>query len=134
MSFIRTLTRQKLLAIFLAAIGVGLFVAGLFMWTSVFSGRSRVDDVITRGYLHCGISGALRGFSLIENDAPRFIDEPDSYADVQGIDADFCRAVAIALFGTDENRIAFRKLDLVGRLDVVAAGEVDLLMHNTTWT
>jgi len=134
MNTLRNLTRQKLLAIFLSVMGLGLLIAGLFTWTSSLRSRSRVDDVIARGYLRCGVSGELRGFSWIEDGTQPFANEPESYVDAQGIDADFCRAVAIALFGTAEKRVAFRDMNLVGRLDVVAAGEIDLMMHNTTWT
>ncbi|MGB5950819.1 MAG: hypothetical protein WBG82_16000, partial [Parvibaculum sp.] len=47
-----------------------------------------LETVHARGYLQCGVSQGLPGFS-----------NPDDRGNWAGIDADFCRAVAAAVFG-----------------------------------
>ena len=49
-------------------------------------GSSRIDTIVSRGKLICGISGELPGFS--------FVDEKGKYS---GLDVDVCRAVAAAM-------------------------------------
>src|SRR4030088_1190979 len=46
-----------------------------------------LDDVKKRGMLNCGANGQLPGFGL-----------PDAQGNWTGIDVDFCRAVAAAIF------------------------------------
>ena len=50
-----------------------------------------------------------------------------------GFDADYCRAVAAALFG-DAGAVVFTPLTAAERFTAVQTGEVDVLMRNTTWT
>ena len=83
---------------------------------------NRLDIVKQRGYLICGISGEIPGFS--------FVDFNGRYA---GIDVDFCRAVASALFD-DPDKVKFRELNVDNRFDALKSGEIDLLSRNTTTT
>jgi general L-amino acid transport system substrate-binding protein len=50
-----------------------------------------------------------------------------------GFDADYCRAVAAALFG-DADAVEFSPLTAAERFTAVQTGAVDVLMRNTTWT
>ncbi len=86
------------------------------------SGNSRLDLVKKRGYLICGINGKLPGFSFVNSDG--------NYA---GIDVDFCRAIAAALFD-DPRKVRFRDLTVEERFSVLKSGEIDLLSRNTTQT
>ena len=91
--------------------------------TSEDSGSSsRLNTVKARGNLVCGVNGQLPGFS--------FVDENGEYS---GLDVDFCRAVAAALFD-DPTKVEFRDLGAQERFVAVQSGEVDLLSRNTTWT
>ncbi|MEM8832376.1 MAG: amino acid ABC transporter substrate-binding protein [Cyanobacteria bacterium P01_G01_bin.19] len=83
---------------------------------------NRLDIVRQRGYLICGVSGKIPGFS--------FVDFNGEYA---GIDVDFCRAVAAALFD-DPEKVEFRELSVEERFDALKSGEIDLLSRNTTKT
>ncbi|MCC0178798.1 amino acid ABC transporter substrate-binding protein [Waterburya agarophytonicola K14] len=83
---------------------------------------NRLDVVKQRGYLICGISGEIPGFS--------FVDFNSRYA---GIDVDFCRAVASALFD-DPEKVEFRELGTEERFSALKSGEIDLLSRNTTQT
>ncbi len=78
--------------------------------------------VQARGTLKCGISGSLPGFSEIQ---------PDGTA--VGFDADYCRAIAAAVLG-DANAVEFTPLTAAERFDVLKAGEIDVLVRNTTYT
>jgi general L-amino acid transport system substrate-binding protein len=75
-----------------------------------------------RDVLKCGVSGALPGFSETQ---------PDGTA--TGFDADYCRAIAAAVLG-DATKVEFRPLTAAERFDVLKAGEIDVLVRNTTYT
>ncbi len=85
-------------------------------------GGSVLETVKARGTLNCGVSGAAVAFSFTQADGS-----------VTGIDADYCRAVAAAVLG-DANAVNFVALTAAERFTAVAAGDVDLLMRNSTWT
>lgn len=86
------------------------------------SGASRLDTVIERGELVCGVDGGIPGFSFV-----------DSSGEYSGLDVDICKAVAAALFG-DATKVQYRNLDSTERFTALAGGEVDMLSRNTTWT
>lgn len=75
-----------------------------------------------RGYLQCGVSQGLPGFS-----------NPDDKGNWTGIDVDLCRAVAAAIFG-DDSKVKYRPLSAKDRFTALQSGEIDILSRNTTWT
>ena len=81
-----------------------------------------LDTVLDRGELHCGVSGAAVAFSETQPDGSQ-----------TGFDADYCRAVAAALFG-DAEAVVFSPLTAAERFTAVQTGAIDVLMRNTTWT
>ena len=83
---------------------------------------SRLDAVLERGTLVCGVDGGIPGFS--------FVDESGTYS---GLDVDVCKAVAAALFD-DPEAVEYRRLDSTERFTALSGGEVDMLSRNTTWT
>lgn len=84
--------------------------------------NSLLDLVTSRGNLVCGVHGQLPGFS--------FVDENGKYS---GLDVDFCRAIAAALFDNPD-QVVFRDLNTQDRFTALQSGEVDVLSRNTTWT
>ncbi|MEL6489442.1 MAG: amino acid ABC transporter substrate-binding protein [Cyanobacteria bacterium J06634_6] len=84
-------------------------------------GPSRLQTVLDRGSLVCGVDGGIPGFSFVED---------GEYA---GIDVDVCKAVAAALFD-DPTAVEYRDLDSTERFEALKGGEVDMLARNTTWT
>ncbi len=88
----------------------------------VAEGGSVLDAVIARGTLNCGVSGAAVAFSYTQADGS-----------MEGIDADYCRAVAAAVLG-DANAVEFTSLTAAERFTAVQTGAVDVLMRNSTWT
>tara|TARA_R110000824_G_scaffold155226_2_gene327621 strand:- start:42297 stop:43400 length:1104 start_codon:yes stop_codon:yes gene_type:complete len=84
--------------------------------------EATLDLVRTRGYLQCGVSQGLPGFS-----------NPNERGEWSGIDVDFCKAVAAAVFG-DPQKVKYRPLSAKDRFTALQSGEIDLLSRNTTWT
>jgi general L-amino acid transport system substrate-binding protein len=81
-----------------------------------------LDGIKARGWLRCGVSEGIPGFS-----------DRDPAGGWQGLDADFCRAVAAATLG-DPSRVKFVPLKSTSRFPALAANQIDLLLRNTTWT
>ena len=86
------------------------------------AGAGTLSEVRSRGELRCGVNTGLAGFAA-----------PDDAGQWRGIDADFCRAVAAAIFGSGE-KVKFVPLNAKERFTALQSGEVDLLSRNTTWT
>jgi general L-amino acid transport system substrate-binding protein len=84
---------------------------------------NRLQTVKDRGTLICGVNGSLAGFSVLDATTNTW----------SGFDADFCRAVAAAVFG-DASKVEFRALSAGERSTALQAGDVDVLIRNTTWT
>jgi len=83
---------------------------------------STLDDVKAKGFVQCGVSQGLPGFS-----------NPDQQGKWTGIDVDVCRAIAAAIFG-DANKVKYSPLSAKERFTALQSGEVDVLSRNTTWT
>jgi general L-amino acid transport system substrate-binding protein len=81
-----------------------------------------LDDVKAKGHIQCGVSQGLIGFS-----------QPDDANRWTGLDVDFCRAVAAAIFN-DPEAVRFTPLTAKDRFTALQSGEVDVLSRNTTWT
>jgi general L-amino acid transport system substrate-binding protein len=81
-----------------------------------------LKSVKDRGMLNCGANGTLAGFGL-----------PDAQGNWHGLDVDFCRAVASAIFD-DPKKVKFVPLSAKDRFTALQSGEVDILARNTTWT
>jgi general L-amino acid transport system substrate-binding protein len=86
------------------------------------AGGARLQTVLDRGNLICGVHGTFQGFGFL-----------DSAGAWSGFDVDFCRAWAAALFN-DANAVEFRALSADARFTALQSGEVDVLSRNSTWT
>ncbi|MEM6464043.1 MAG: amino acid ABC transporter substrate-binding protein [Pseudomonadota bacterium] len=98
---------------------VGTAVIGL---TAGTASATTLDDVKGKDSVQCGVSQGLPGFS-----------NPDQDGNWTGLDVDFCRAVAAAVFG-DPSKVKFTPLSAKERFTALQSGDVDLLSRNTTWT
>ncbi len=83
---------------------------------------STLEDVKAKGFVQCGVSQGLPGFS-----------NPDSSGNWSGLDVDVCRAMAAAIFG-DASAVKFTPLSAKERFTALSTGEIDVLSRNTTWT
>ncbi|PTQ71701.1 amino acid ABC transporter substrate-binding protein [Pseudomonas sp. GV071] len=81
-----------------------------------------LDKVKKQGFVQCGVSDGLPGFSV-----------PDAKGNYQGIDVDICRGVAAAVLG-DASKVKYSPLTAKERFTAIQSGEVDMLSRNTTWT
>ncbi len=80
-----------------------------------------LDDVKQKGFVQCGVSQGLKGFS-----------SPDDKGGWTGIDVDVCRAVAAAIFA-DPQKVKYTPLSAKERFTALQSGEIDVLSRNTTW-
>jgi general L-amino acid transport system substrate-binding protein len=83
---------------------------------------STLDTVKQRGQLVCGVNPGLAGFGL-----------PDDKGVYKGLDIDECRALAAAIFG-DPDKVKYLPINAKDRPTILASGEIDVLIRNTTWT
>ncbi len=83
---------------------------------------STLDAVKKKGFVQCGVSTGLPGFS-----------SADDKGNWKGLDVDVCRAVAAAVFG-DAGKVKFSPLTAKERFTALQSGEIDMLSRNTTWT
>jgi general L-amino acid transport system substrate-binding protein len=81
-----------------------------------------LDAVRARGQLVCGSNPGLAGFAL-----------PDDHGVYKGLDVDECRAIAAAIFG-DPEKVKYLPINAKDRPTILASGEIDVLIRNTTWT
>jgi general L-amino acid transport system substrate-binding protein len=81
-----------------------------------------LDQVKARGQLICGSGTGLAGFGL-----------PDDQGVWKGLDVDECRAIAAAIFN-DPTKVKFLPINAKDRPTILASGEIDVLIRNTTWT
>lgn len=81
-----------------------------------------LDDIKKKGFVQCGVSQGLPGFS-----------NPDTSGNWEGIDVDLCRALAAAVLG-DAAKVKYSPLSAKERFTALQSGEVDVLSRNTTWT
>ncbi len=99
---------------------LSVFAAAAFVSSAVTAGT--LDDVKKKGFIQCGVSQGLPGFS-----------NPDSSGNWTGIDVDVCRAVAAATLG-DASKVKYSPLSNKERFTALQSGEIDMLSRNTTWT
>jgi general L-amino acid transport system substrate-binding protein len=86
------------------------------------AGAGTLDTVKQRGVLNCGANGQVAGFGL-----------PDAQGNWTGLDVDYCRAIAAAIFN-DATKVKFVALTANNRFPALQSGDVDVLVRNTTWT
>ena len=90
--------------------------------TEALAGRD-LDAIKQRGTLRCGVQGPSNpGFGV-----------PNAQGQWQGFNVEICRAVAITIFN-DPTKVDFVPVTTQSRFPALAAGEVDILSNNSTWT
>jgi general L-amino acid transport system substrate-binding protein len=90
--------------------------------TAASAQTSTLAQVKARGMLNCGSNTGLAGFGV-----------PDGTGQWSGLDVDYCRAIAAAIFN-DPTKVKFIPLSSKDRFTALQSGEVDLLARNSTWT
>lgn len=90
--------------------------------TQALAADSTLDKVKKQGFLTCGVSTGLPGFS-----------NPNSKGEWEGIDVEYCQALAAAVLG-DKTKVKYVPLTAKERFTALQSGEIDVLSRNTTWT
>ena len=80
-----------------------------------------LSRIKTKGILRCGVSDGILGFS-----------SKDLNGRWSGMDVDFCRALLPPCWGT--GKATFVSLATSARFSSLKAGEINILVRNTTWT
>jgi general L-amino acid transport system substrate-binding protein len=105
---------KKILTTLAAAAALGAVATGASAGT--------LETVKQKGVLTCGSNTGLAGFGL-----------PDDKGNWTGLDVDYCRAIAAAIF-SDPTKVKFVPLNAKDRFTALQSGEVDVLARNGTWT
>lgn len=101
---------------------LGSAVAAALGLSAATASAATLDDVQAKGSIQCGVSQGLPGFS-----------NTDDAGNWTGLDVDFCRAMAAAIFD-DADAVRYTPLSAKERFTALQSGEVDVLSRNTTWT
>ena len=104
----------------IASVAFGLVAAGIAATGA--SAQATLNSVKQKGSLVCGSNTGLAGFGL-----------PDAQGNWTGLDVEFCRAMAAAIFD-DPNKVRFIPLSAKDRFTALQSGEVDVLARNSTAT
>ncbi len=99
-----------------------LFGLCLALGATSWARADTLQTVRQRGFLKCGVSQGLPGFSTVDKDGHWF-----------GIDVDLCRAIAAAVLG-DQAKVKYTPLSAKERFTALQSGEIDVLSRNTSWT
>ncbi|WP_370931947.1 amino acid ABC transporter substrate-binding protein [Bartonella sp. DGB1] len=102
-----------------------IIVSAIFLLLTLYSANvnaGTLENVKARGYLLCGVSSGVAGFSI-----------PDQQSRWQGIDVDYCRAVASAIFN-DPDKVRFVALTPKEKYPALSSKQIDMLARNSTWT
>lgn len=109
---------KAILSIALAA-GLGVSATAAMAQTTA---SATLDAVKAKGYVQCGVTGGVPGFSA-----------PDANNNWTGLEVDYCRALAAAIFNNPDN-VRYTPLTSQERFTALSAGEIDVLSRTTTWT
>jgi len=95
---------------------------GFAFLTGAANAGPTLDGIRQKGFIQCGANTGLAGFGT-----------PDSAGNWTGLDVDYCRAFAAAVFG-DPTKVRFTPLSAQQRFTALQSGEVDVLARNSTST
>ncbi len=94
----------------------------LFFLISLTTRANTIELIKERGFLNCGVSEGLTGFST-----------PNAKGEWSGFDVDICKAVAVSLFN-DTSKVKYLPTSLKNRFSHLEEGKIDLLSRNTSRT
>ena len=105
-----------------AAFAVGSMMVAAMVAAGTAQAGPTLDKVKANGVVTCGVSTGVAGFSLA-----------DAQGKYTGLDVDFCKQVAAAIFG-NADKVKYVPLSAQQRFTALQSGEVDILARNTTVT
>jgi len=100
-----------------------ILIVALAVLQSVSTAQAdKLDDVKAKGFVQCGVTEGVAGFSKVGADN-----------DWAGLDVDYCRAIAAAIFN-DPKAVRFTATTTTDRWQALSSGLVDVLARTSTWT
>jgi general L-amino acid transport system substrate-binding protein len=115
------MTRRFSRVVFAAAMAAGLVGATSASWAQEVKSAT-LDAVKKRGQLICGVDTGIPGFAF-----------QDAAGKWQGLDVDYCRAIAAAVLG-DSEKVKYVGTTSKVRFSVLQSGEIDVLIRDSTHT
>lgn len=98
-----------------------VLAAAVVLTTSIdVRAESRLQRVRARGYLVCGVEAGVAGFATV-----------DAQGRYSGLDVDMCRAVAAAIFGSDQK---IRYVETATLDQFLASNDIDIVSRRLTWS
>ncbi len=82
--------------------------------------QSRLQRIRDRGFLSCGVSAGVAGFATV-----------DTLGHYSGLDVDVCRAVAAAIFGSDQK---VRYVETPTLEQFLSSNDIDVVSRRLTWS
>jgi general L-amino acid transport system substrate-binding protein len=101
---------------------LGLAIVAMLGLTVGAAQADTLADIKARGYLLCGVTEGTPGFAVA-----------DANNEWVGLDVDYCRAVASAIFN-DPKAVRFTPTTSENRWQTLSSGEIDVLSRTSTWT
>jgi general L-amino acid transport system substrate-binding protein len=105
-----------------AATAIASIVHGISAFAQIDSHSGVLDRALKRGVLACGVSGELQGFAQV-----------DDAGEWRGLDVDFCRALAAAVFD-DPTKMKVVPIAAKERVAALQSGAIDVLARGAPWT
>ena len=84
---------------------------------------STLDDIIAAGTMKCGVKTSQFGMGYLADDGTR-----------SGLDIEYCRALAAAIGLNPDEDITYVLATGSNRFELLASGDIDVLIRTTTWT
>jgi len=103
-------------------ISAALLVVAAAFGVASAQAQQTLAQIKSRGVLNCGSNTGLIGFGA-----------PDAQGNWTGLDVEYCRAIAATIFN-DPAKVKFIPLSANDRFKALLAGEVDVLVRNSSWT
>lgn len=113
--------RRRFPVLLIALLAIGL-IAAACGGDDDGDGSDTLGDVLDNGRIVVGVKDSQPGFGNLEPDGT-----------FSGQDVEYGRALAAALFG-NANAINFVVASASDRFELLATGEIDVLIRTTTWT
>ena len=107
---------------FLRNLALCLTLIGVAGHYSLAQASGTVDAINERGLVRCGVPQTMPGFAAI-----------DTNDRLQGLNVDYCRAVAAATLG-DANAVSLVPVSLADSAAALMVSDVDVLVHRNPWT
>ncbi len=98
-------------------------IAALVVFAASPASAGTLDAVMHRGFLLCGTGDSAPGFGYLD----------PKTGTLEGLDVDFCRAVAAAVLG-DATKVKFVTVTDKSRFNALLTGQVDVVFAHSTIT